>query len=338
MSLIQRVAAEYEKGGLSTLFSSAINFTGKKIFTPKPRYRISNAYWNLKRLNDTSVRAVDGDWDNLIILDACRYDAFSEVNWLEGNLEQRYAVASNTTNFLMKNFVDERLYDTIQLTANPKGIKLENEYSNGSRIFYKTISMMDQWDRETQTVLPEDMVEKAIEVHEKYPHKRLVVHFVQPHLPYIGEKAAEMRNQLGRPPGGYNPNQEHLDVQKENVKRIDFDTVHRNDIDITTADLREAYYESLELALSEIENLLEALNGRSVITADHGEVFNEQPLPFGKGLYGHPKKIKTDSLRQVPWFVVDSGVRRETVAEVPTENIAENNETIENRLRALGYK
>ena len=233
MSLIRRAATEYQKGGLSRLFSSAVDFADRKFFTPQPRYRLSNAYWNLKHLNDTSVRAVDGDWDNLIILDACRYDAFTEVNWLEGNLEQRYAVASNTTHFLMKNFVGEKLYDTIQLTANPKGGKLENEYSN-NRIFYKTISMMDKWDRETQTVLPEEMVEKAIEVHEKYPNKRLVMHFVQPHLPYIGEKAAEMRKELGRPPGGYNPNQDHLDVQKEDVKRVDFDIVHKDHIDITT--------------------------------------------------------------------------------------------------------
>lgn len=74
--------------------------------------------------------------------------------------------------------------------------------------------MMDHWDRKTQTVLPEDMVKKAIEVHKKYPDKRLVIHFVKPHLPYIGEKAAAMRKQLGRPPGGYNPNQDHLDVEK----------------------------------------------------------------------------------------------------------------------------
>lgn len=237
----------------------------------------------------------------------------------------------------MRNFVGETLYDTIQLTANPKGVKLENEYTD-TRIFYKTISMMDQWDRQTQTVLPEDMVEKAIEVHQEYPDKRLFIHFVQPHLPYIGEKAADMREQLGRPPGGYNPNQDHLDVKKDNVERVDFDIIYEDHIDITTEDLWEAYCESLELALSEIEELVNALDGRSVITADHGELFNEQPLPFGKGLYDHPKKVKTDSLRQVPWFVVDSGSRRETVAGDPIENDEEADETVEDRLRALGYK
>lgn len=109
-------------------------------------------------------------------------------------------------------------------------------------------------------------------------------------------------------------------------------------MDITTTDLWEAYRESLEIALSEIEDLINALDGQCVITADYGEMFNEQPLLFGEGLYGHPKKVKTDSLRQVPWFVVDSGSRRETVAEEPIENIDENDETIEDRLRALGYK
>jgi hypothetical protein len=32
------------------------------------------------------ARVYEKDWDNLIILDACRFDTFSEENWVEGAL------------------------------------------------------------------------------------------------------------------------------------------------------------------------------------------------------------------------------------------------------------
>lgn len=79
--------------------------------------------------------------------------------------------------------------------------------------------MMDQWDREAQTVLLEDMVEKAINIHKENPDKRLVIHFVPSHLPYVGEKAGEMGEQLGRPTGEYNPNQDPWFVSDSGSRR-----------------------------------------------------------------------------------------------------------------------
>jgi hypothetical protein len=35
------------------------------------------------------VSVFKGDWDNLIILDACRYDIFAETNTLSGDLSKR---------------------------------------------------------------------------------------------------------------------------------------------------------------------------------------------------------------------------------------------------------
>ena len=53
-------------------------------------------------------------WDNLIILDACRYDTFKEVfttRKITGNLELRISRGAHTTSFLRENF-QKRLDNT----------------------------------------------------------------------------------------------------------------------------------------------------------------------------------------------------------------------------------
>ncbi len=50
-------------------------------------------------------------WDNLIILDACRYDVFEEVfkkRNMKGKLEYRISRGSWTVEFLLENFGDEK--------------------------------------------------------------------------------------------------------------------------------------------------------------------------------------------------------------------------------------
>ena len=44
------------------------------------------------------------DWDNLIVLDACRYDMFKEINTIKGNLERGISRGSATSQFLIENF------------------------------------------------------------------------------------------------------------------------------------------------------------------------------------------------------------------------------------------
>jgi len=47
------------------------------------------------------------DWDNLIILDACRYDYFKEYNEISGDLEPVVSKASHSLQFMEKIFQEK---------------------------------------------------------------------------------------------------------------------------------------------------------------------------------------------------------------------------------------
>jgi hypothetical protein len=72
--------------------------------------------------------------------------------------------------------------DTVYLTANPN---LKPEYEP---CFYQVFRLWEsEWDEELNTATPDRVTERALDVASELPHKRLVVHFIQPHRPFIGE-------------------------------------------------------------------------------------------------------------------------------------------------------
>ena len=67
---------------------------------------------------------LDEDWDNLIILDACRYDFFKEEiekRQIDGYLKKVISRGSHTLNFLKENFTEDYYNDIVYITANPHG-------------------------------------------------------------------------------------------------------------------------------------------------------------------------------------------------------------------------
>ncbi|MFC7028075.1 hypothetical protein ACFQH8_12520 [Halomicroarcula sp. GCM10025710] len=69
--------------------------------------------------NPRGIDIFEEDWDNLLILDACRYDMFEEQHSLPGRLESRISKSSHTSEFLQSNFADRDLRDTVYVTASP---------------------------------------------------------------------------------------------------------------------------------------------------------------------------------------------------------------------------
>ena len=63
---------------------------------------------------------MDADWDVLLILDACRFDLFSDVIDIPGDLRRVHSLGSSTEEFLRANFANETLHDTVYVTANPQ--------------------------------------------------------------------------------------------------------------------------------------------------------------------------------------------------------------------------
>lgn len=261
------------------------------------------------------------DWDNLLLLDACRYDTFEELSDLPGRLEPQYVRSSSTIEFL-KRYLDQRdLSDTVYVTANPQHHR-KSERGFIATQFCEVIDVWqeDGWDESVRTVRPETVAAAAERALDRYPNKRLVVHFLQPHYPYLG-------------PTG----QEHFDNDSLDF----FNRVLRGEIDVDDETLRQAYRENLEVTLPSVERLLDSLGGKTVVSADHGEMFGERAFPLPMREYGHPTGIYTDELTRVPWLVHDTGPRREITASSPTtatddaEDVA--SDVVQERLRDLGY-
>lgn len=267
------------------------------------------------------------DWDNLILLDSCRYDFFTDVNTIEGDLNRVISKGSHSWEFMEKNFLGETFNDTVYVTANPYSHRLDDE------IFYTIEHVHDRWDEQIGTVRPEDVVDAALNAHADYPNKRLIVHMMQPHYPYLGPTADRIR--------------EEVDI-KGHVKSVREEgddgrtgtpwwTAVENG-DISWDDSIQAYRETLEIALNHTEDLVTKLDGRSIISADHGETLGEHIAPLVRRRYGHPYGFHTEETCTVPWLKLPSGEQREVVAEEPIGSEEVETEAVNEQLEALGYR
>lgn len=281
-------------------------------------------YRNSSQLSERGVHVLSEDWDNLLILDACRYDTFEELTTdFPGRLEKVRSSASATDEFLRANFSNADLHDTVYLTANPQLHRIEKgiydvEPINAS--FYRRIDVwQDHWHDTYRTVMPDVVTEAALEAAETYPNKRLIVHYLQPHAPYVG------------PTGKQELPTEYLDFWR---------SFRNGEFDVSLETVRQAYRENLELVLPYVSELLSELGGRTVVSADHGELLGERDFPIPVRRFGHPSHTDLPALIEVPWLISENGPRRDIVAEEPLGEETSSDpdsEVVKDRLRELGY-
>lgn len=264
-------------------------------------------------------------WDNLIILDACRYDLFEEVvraNGIPGKLEWRISRGTTTESFIRENFLSgPSLPDIVYVTGNPFVSKLAND-----RFFRVVPVWKTAWDKKNNTVLPQDICRHALQSARTYPNKRLIVHFMQPHRPFVGHpreswSGPRLKHRLLYAYAG--SDDEHL----ESANR---------------SQLRDLYRENLSLTIPCVQELLHGLPGLTVVTADHGEGLGERlhpllPMP----VFGHPRGARMPELVKVPWFIPE--VPRPTELRVQAGEVASERMELEDealmldRLKSLGY-
>lgn len=273
---------------------------------------------------------VEKDWDNAILLDACRYDLFAEVlgdHDLPGELERRTAVQSGTPGYLAENFGGDTFHDIVYVTANPYvQTELPTDTFHAVEHVWK-----DDWNEAEGTVLPEAVCERALAVAETYPDKRLLVHFNQPHTPFIGECRLESRGmnairKTALDETGPDPRER---------RRTPFERLGAGDL--THEQVWNAYRSNLERAWESVETLLTELAGLTAVTSDHGNALGERAWPFPIRVYGHPLGILIPALINVPWHTYQNGNRKDIVSEPPTGSDDSVDTDIQERLRMLGY-
>lgn len=266
---------------------------------------------NASGFNDSGINIFDEDWDTLIILDACRYDVFSDVSDLQGTLESRVSRGSMTREWVKANFSGRHLDDVVYVTSNGNFSKVRDEID--SRVHAEIPLWQDEYRDRYGSVTPPDIVtESAQEAAETYSNKRLLIHFVQPHTPYMGPTGER-----------YDPRLKIYQIKKK--------------YSVSDTELRDAYRENLELVLKHTHDLLDSLSGRTVVTSDHGDLLGERMFPIPLKGYGHPNGIYQDELVTVPWLISESGPRREIIPEEPEAITEYDDEAIEQNLKDLGY-
>ena len=300
--MLDRVVSERLRRGLATpaLFGRELN-------------RLYHTRLNRRQHNPTGIDLFAADWDTLAIADACRYDTFAAHHDLPGRLEVRHSRGSSTTEWLKANFVGDHC-DTVYVTANPQ---YESQREDLPVRFYDVINIWqrDGWDEEFRTVRPETVTAAALDAAKRYPHKRLLVHYIQPHYPFIGP--------TGR-------------------KHFDGDSLHfwggvmNGSVEAPDQTLRQANDENFEVMLPALSNLLDGRAGRTVVSADHGQMLGERSHPIPIREYGHPRRTYTDELVRIPWLVCEHG-ERPKITTGDTAATAQQSDDLDERLKALGY-
>jgi hypothetical protein len=280
---------------------------------------VHEAYDRIQRsvLDNRGVDVTERDWDNLIILDACRADLFEECCEIEGDMSTVLSRGSHTSVFLQENFTKSYYGDTVYISATP-----QFEYRGMSGRFFKDVQIWKTgWDDDVRTVRPETMVEVAKREAAEHPDKRLIVHFLQPHYPFIGPTGRKITHRTVRGGG-------RIEDDREDVWTL----LSQGEIDEQV--VWQAYRENLELTLPHVEELIDAVEGKSVITSDHGNSFGEWFV------YGHPARTYLKNLVYVPWLEVSCGGRRSITTEPPYRELGQQSDanSVEQKLADLGYK
>lgn len=317
-------------------------------------------------------------WDYLIILDACRYDYFEQAcnEYLEGRLEKRLSVGSSTDEWRDKSFPG--FYDDIvYISANPQICAKSKVYGFCAGDHFHTVHEVwkGNWDQDIGTVLPESITRVALDIIRRTPNKRFIVHYLQPHAPYLslsdksrGYLNADInavRRLVGAEAGGKMSRigsrllkylskafrgTNILTNQPEWVLRkllgippkAPMESAWRT---VGREGLRQVYAENLKAVLKQVAELVEHLSGKIVITSDHGELLGEDRC------YGHPTGSDHRILREVPWLTIDKKMDEINLSQCgrkrdrngsdkqPAEDMVSEGEQKElsDKLKALGY-
>jgi hypothetical protein len=270
--------------------------------------RSLNQWYHSKTRKAGDLDIMDESWDILLILDACRYDYFEDINTIEGHLEKRQSPGTMSLEFMEETYFGGEFHDTVYITANT----FASEIPEGT--FHKLINLVeDGWDEELKTVPPKEMVSATENALVEYPNKRIIAHFMQPHTPFLSEYGQEISEKLYYCRDQWTKGKN----KREHVQK--------------------AYRENLQLILDSIQPLVEEIENDLVITSDHGELLGERLSPIPIQGWEHPRSLYHDSLVDVPWLRVD-GKSRQTIEEPPGFRAKLDSDTVEERLSDLGYQ
>lgn len=291
-------------------------------------YPYVGLFLSMSRWYPIGTNIFKSDWDVLVVLDCCRVDAAQavadEYDFIN-DVESTKSVGSTSMEWLVNTF-RRRFADEIRNTAYVSGNpyitpvfrerkvppgKLSipfgpKEYNvvNPNEFAYLDEVREYGIDEETRAVHPRTMTDRAVSVAREHDPERMIVHYMQPHAPHIGEKHGLGANIFPRLQNG----------------------------EITEDEAWQSYMENLRLVLDELSLLLENLDAsRVAITADHGEAFGEY------GFYAHPIACPLPAVRRVPWIETTATDTKSYTPDIDPEEHASETVSLNQHLEDLGY-
>jgi len=271
--------------------------------------------WHVPR----GVNVYEREWDALVVLDACRVDLLREVageHPFVNRVNAVESVGSMSQEWMAKTFTAEytaEMGETAYVTANAFSAETLDAAEFG---------VLDEvwrygWDDDLGTVPPGPVTDRAITVAREHDPTFLIIHYMQPHHPFVGSAGFDG---FEADPFGRDGGETVVDaLRKGKIGRRAF---------------WAAYRETLRLALDGVDRLLSNLDADTVVlTADHGEALGEW------GIYDHPAGCLHPTVKDVPWAetsATDTGeYTPQTTSRV--DSAKDPDTDVEARLRQLGY-
>ncbi|RLF82423.1 hypothetical protein DRN38_00185 [Thermococci archaeon] len=229
-------------------------------------------------------------WDWLIILDACRFDFFEKYAFPKirsaypiARLEKRISLASETTGVLERF---PKLNNVIVLTGHPFVLQRKDKFPE----------IIDaKFDYELSTCPPWYMYASFM-VHKNrlLLRRRRILWFLQPHHPFIGKTRLNVRIYEGgksSPLHGTEKIVREYRMYKEKGLLI------------------PAYRDNLLLVTNYVLRMLKHIEGKIIITSDHGDGLGLPLRPEDPPILSHPADRKEWELRLIPWCIIHKGIK-----------------------------
>jgi hypothetical protein len=279
-------------------------------------------------MTELEIQDVNGtQWDYLIVLDACRYDYFEKhySDFLEGELSKKKSKGTTTPEWLSKTFTSR--YNYKYLAGNPyvNSLGKAHEDWDPSKAFREIVDVWStEWSEEDNTVLPEEMTDTALKETEE---GKTIVHYIQPHRPYIScpqeRKVWNIQEKIIEEKESDDTSTKRKMIEttrplwskffwklpyRMRWKIKDFvglENPHWGALvqEVGEEEVHEYYQEDLRMALKEVARFVEEVDGKVVVTADHGEALGEH------NDWGHQWGSNNPKQYTVPWLEVERSKR-----------------------------
>jgi len=266
----------------------------------------------------------DREWDLLIVLDACRAGWLSAVSaeyQILSEVGSIYSVGSHSAEWINNTFserYEEQIQNCTYVTANH-----HSKWMNPDRFARFEDVTNYEADGKPLPAPPAHVVsDQAIRVGRNMNWDKMIVHYMQPHIPFIRHTGDNYKKIFSQVDGSRrNKHDDH------SVDIYEFDLLRRGEIDFDT--FWKAYKETLITVLDDLKTLLTSIDAEKVvISADHGNAVGEF------GIYGH-KNVALPAIREVPWCETSATNTEEYTPT--TEKRGHQEVSIDKRLENLGY-